>query len=168
MISLRIVILKGRQPIFLQTYHHAGIVILMWGFVVTANTSGGLITTMFNSFIHSLMYTYYTAAAFGISMPFKQYLTQAQMIQFIVGISLTVPAHFMSDCITPAQSLVNAAIQIYAVVLIYLFYEFYKNSYSKKGESGKSGKKMKDVGLEGDTLSSNSSKSGTSSRKKAE
>eukprot|EP00599_Poterioochromonas_sp_BG-1_P002328 CAMPEP_0173147968 /NCGR_PEP_ID=MMETSP1105-20130129/9440_1 /TAXON_ID=2985 /ORGANISM="Ochromonas sp., Strain BG-1" /LENGTH=193 /DNA_ID=CAMNT_0014062533 /DNA_START=25 /DNA_END=606 /DNA_ORIENTATION=+ len=35
-----IITLKGREPIFLQTYHHAGIVIFMWGFTVTAATAG--------------------------------------------------------------------------------------------------------------------------------
>jgi hypothetical protein len=128
----RIVLLKGREPIFLQTYHHAGIVILMWGFVVTANTCGGLITTSFNAFIHTLMYTYYTFAALGYSSPLKHYLTQAQMIQFVVGILLTFPTLFMAGCVNQAQSFVIITIQVYAVVLIALFYQFYVNSYKKK------------------------------------
>ena len=103
------------------------------------------------------MYTYYTLAAFGISVPFKQYLTQAQMIQFIIGISLTVPAHFMSNCITPAQSLVNAAIQLYAVILIYLFYQFYKSSYGKS-------KKSKEGPLEGDSSKKAGSVEGSSKK----
>ena len=40
--NIRIVVLKGKEPMFLQTYHHAGIVILMWGFVVTNNTVAGV------------------------------------------------------------------------------------------------------------------------------
>jgi len=102
---------------------------------VTYNTAGGLIVVCFNSFIHTLMYTYYTLAVFGYSSPLKHYLTQAQIIQFLVGIALTVPTHFMSNCVNQAQSLVNAAIQIYAVVLIFLFYQFYVSSYSKKGNT---------------------------------
>lgn len=136
-----IVVLKGRKPIFLQVYHHAGIVILMWGFMVTSNSSG-LIVLTFNSFIHTLMYSYYTLAAFGYQSPLKNYLTQAQIIQFILGIAITFSAHFMTDCQTPAQSFVLASIQIYAVVLIYLFYQFYKTTYSNKKKDGK-GKKEK-------------------------
>lgn len=118
----------------------------MWGFVVTANTCGGLITTLFNSFIHTLMYTYYTLAAFGYSSPLKHYLTQAQIIQFIVGIILTVGSHFIPGCVNPAQSLVIASIQLYAVVLIILFYQFYVNSYSDKKKKDKStGKDAKKV-----------------------
>lgn len=135
--------LKGRTPIFLQTYHHAGIVILMWGFVATANTAGGSVTTVFNSFIHTLMYSYYTLAAFGYSSPLKHYLTQAQIIQFIVGILLTVPTHFIAGCVNQAQSLVIAAIQLYAVVLIFLFYQFYTSNYSKKDGAGKKDKAVK-------------------------
>jgi hypothetical protein len=48
-----IVLLKGRTPIFLQTYHHAGIAIIMWGFEVTANTCGITILAL-NSFIHTI------------------------------------------------------------------------------------------------------------------
>ena len=60
-----IVLLKGKKPIFLQTYHHAGIVILMWMFVATKATGGALITLTFNSFIRTRMYAYYTLSALG-------------------------------------------------------------------------------------------------------
>lgn len=135
-----IVLLKGRIPMFLQTYHHAGIVVLMWGFVVTSNTSG-LIILCFNSFIHTLMYSYYVLAAFGVQSPLKHYLTQAQIGQFIIGIICTLPAHFIAGCQNQAQSFVLAAVQLYAVVLIYLFWSFYVSTYKKKDKAGGSGKK---------------------------
>jgi hypothetical protein len=56
-----IVLLKNRKPMFLQVYHHAGIVILMWAFVVTKATGGGLVLLCLNSGIHTIMYTYYVA-----------------------------------------------------------------------------------------------------------
>jgi len=123
-----IVLVKGRTPIFLQTFHHAGITILMWGFVVTDNTIG-LVIVCFNSFIHTLMYSYYFFATFGYQSPLKHYLTQAQIIQFLLGMSLTIPAHFISGCLTPAQSLVLGITQVYTVILIALFISFYINSY---------------------------------------
>lgn len=136
-----IIMLKGREPIFLQTYHHAGIVIFMWSFVITNNTCGGIAVICLNSFIHTLMYTYYTLAAFGYKSPLKNYLTQAQIIQFLIGIGLTVPAHFMPGCLSEAQSASNAGIQVYAVVLILLFAQFYAANYTKKG-SKKGEKKL--------------------------
>lgn len=132
-----IVLLKSRTPSFLQTYHHAGIVILMWGFVVTLNSCVVVIVCL-NSFIHTLMYTYYTFAAFGVKSPLKSYLTQAQIIQFIVGICITSYCHVKKGCLTPAQSLVLGTTQLYAVGLIFLFVMFYIQSYSTaKKDSGK-------------------------------
>ncbi|CAE7610831.1 sre1, partial [Symbiodinium microadriaticum] len=125
-----IVLLKGKKPIFLQTYHHAGIVILMWMFVATG---GALITLTFNSFIHTLMYTYYTLSALGYQSPLKNYLTQAQLLQFITGIAVTSPLLFASrSCINEAQWFAVVTIDLYAVVLIGLFYQFYVDSYIKK------------------------------------
>eukprot|EP01034_Spumella_vulgaris_P028488 gene28488-35345_t len=97
-----IVLLKGRQPLFLQTYHHAGVVLLMWGFIITDNTASGMILICLNSFIHTLMYTYYVLAAFGINSPLKNYLTMAQIVQFLVGIVIITPAYF---CVNDAQKI---------------------------------------------------------------
>ena len=138
-----IVLMKGRDPIFLQTYHHAGIVIVMWALSVTYCTPV-IVCVFLNSFIHTLMYTYYTAAAFGYSSPLKHYLTQMQITQFIVGLSLTVPTHFLKDKfgnsrLNPAQNLALWSIEIYAVVLIVLFAQFYISTYTKK--PAKTGKK---------------------------
>jgi hypothetical protein len=128
---------------FLQVYHHAGVVILMWGFVVTAHTTAGLILIVLNSFIHSLMYTYYTLAAFGYNSPLKHYLTQAQLVQFLTGIAVTVPALFKENCLNQAQKVVLGGLHIYTIFLIYLFAQFYVSSYMKKGKdsSGKGAKK---------------------------
>jgi hypothetical protein len=100
----------------------------MWMFVVTANSSA-LIVIVLNSFIHTLMYTYYVFAAFGYTSPLKHYLTQAQIIQFLVGIACTVQFH---SCANTAQSVSTGLLQLYAVVLIYLFYQFYVGNYTDK------------------------------------
>lgn len=126
-----IILCKGREPIFLQTFHHAGIAILLWGFVVTSN-SIGLVIVCFNSFIHTLMYTYYFLAAFGYKSPLKHYLTIAQITQFILGMVLTIPAHFIGSCLTPAQSLVLGITQVYTIILIVLFLAFYSKSYNTR------------------------------------
>jgi hypothetical protein len=142
-----IVLLKGRTPIFLQVYHHAGVVILMWLFVVTKCTGGSVIILVLNSGIHTIMYTYYVMSAFGYQSPLKHYLTQAQLLQFIVGISVSVPMHWgfgaaPGVAVTGAQHLALAGIQLYAVGLIFLFGQFYVASYSsKKGDKGDKKKK---------------------------
>lgn len=117
---------------FLQTFHHAGIVLTSWGFVVTKNTSAGVVLVVFNSFIHTLMYTYYVFAAFGFNSPLKKYLTQAQLLQFIVGGGILVPTFFIDNCVNSAQAMTTKAIHAYLVVLVYLFYQFYVASYTRK------------------------------------
>ena len=104
----------------------------MWGFVVTNNTLAGFITTTFNSFIHTIMYSYYVYAALGYKSKLKNYLTQAQITQFLVGIALTVPSFFMKGCLNYEQTLSMLAIHLYTYYLVYLFYQFYVTTYSKK------------------------------------
>ena len=84
----------------------------------------------------TLMYTYYTFAAFGYSSPLKHYLTQMQITQFIVGLRTTVPIHFMTGADgKPRLTLSLWTIEIYAVVLIVLFAQFYASAYGKKPKS---------------------------------
>ena len=114
---------------FLQVYHHAGVVLIMWGMVVTAASSAGLVLICLNSFIHTLMYTYYVLSAFGYNSPLKNYLTMAQIIQFLVGITIITPSYW---CSNSAQTVVVACLQAYAIYFTYLFYQFYVESYSAK------------------------------------
>lgn len=131
-----IVLLKGKSPLLLQTYHHAGVVICMWALAVTY-ASPVIVLVFLNSFIHTLMYSYYTAAAFGFRSPLKSYLTQMQILQFLVGIGVTIPTHFIDNCLTPAGSLALLGLQLYTVVLIYLFAQFYMASYKVKKSTKK-------------------------------
>ena len=128
----RIVILKGRKPMFLQTFHHAGVVLISWGFIVTKNSGAGIVLVTFNSFIHTLMYTYYVFAAFGFNSPLKKFLTQAQILQFLIGGGLLVPTFWMDNCVNPAQALTTKAIHVYLLALVYLFTMFYIKSYTRK------------------------------------
>ena len=139
-----IILLKSQQPIFLQTFHHAGIVIFMYFFVIYKVTGPALITTTFNSFIHTLMYTYYTAAALGYKSPLKSYLTIAQIVQFIIGIIITFPLYFKSKCLKPEQIYTVAGIQLYAIILILLFIRFYMTSYSKSSKNNNKNTKRSD------------------------
>ena len=129
-----IIILKGRKPSFLQTFHHAGIVLLMWGFTVTSNSVVAIIVC-FNSFIHFLMYTYYVLAAFGYKSPLKKYLTSAQIGQFLVGVGISLPFQFIPNCQSPMGSLVLLVAQIYTATLVVLFSFFFLASYKTPAPS---------------------------------
>ena len=131
--------LKNEKPIFLQVYHHAGIVLLMWGFVITKNTGPGGVVTCLNSFVHTIMYTYYTAAAFGYRSPLKKYLTQIQLIQFFTGVGITALEYFKESCLTSEQRYSLIGIHLYTVYLIILFTDFYQSNYKSttNGEAEK-------------------------------
>ena len=129
--------LKGREPGILQTYHHAGIVLCMWAIIVTKSGSA-VVTMVFNSFIHTIMYTYYVFAALGYSSPLKHYLTQAQMIQLVTGCSVAVAMAITPGCMSPAEGFSTLLLNLYAFYLIYLFYDFYTKAYkSKKSDTKK-------------------------------
>lgn len=136
-IDTSIIVLKGRKPSVLQTFHHAGIVLMMYGFVVSS-ASVVLIVVCFNSVIHTLMYSYYVLAAFGVRSALKSYLTQLQIIQFLLGVSISIPYQFVPGCLKKSQSIALGITQIYTFILIALFVSFYVNTYSnRKSEKSK-------------------------------
>ncbi|KAH9117925.1 hypothetical protein LEN26_012342 [Aphanomyces euteiches] len=130
-----IVYLKGDKPILLQTYHHAGIILGMYFLLQAESTFPAIVITSFNSFIHSIMYTYYLCASLGYRSPYAKYLTMAQLTQFLVGISLTVPSYFIPGCNTRDQTLGLVAMHVYTVILIYLFAMFFRKRYAVKTKS---------------------------------
>ncbi|GMI26318.1 hypothetical protein TrRE_jg212, partial [Triparma retinervis] len=126
-----ILILKGKECSFLQVYHHTGIAIAMW--LGTRSEANWLMwVTVLNSFIHALMYTYFSAATLGYRSPLAQALTTAQLTQFMIGIVLSSTCYFYKGCINDSQRFSLIFIHVYAVGLIYLFYEMYKNKYNNK------------------------------------
>lgn len=77
---------KWNQISFLHVYHHGGMIVLSWSAVKYMCGGQSVFVGFINSFIHSIMYTYYLLAA---SYPgsaklnwWKRYLTQMQIIQF--------------------------------------------------------------------------------------
>eukprot|EP00605_Chrysophyceae_sp_TOSAG23-4_P002122 GSChrysophyteH1.ASY1.ANO1.2348.1 assembled CDS len=127
-----IILLKDRKPMFLQTFHHAGIVVLMWSFCASHNNTMGICVTVLNSFIHTVMYTYYMFAALGIRLPFKQVITSMQLIQFFTGIIYSTPTYWMENCHTDATWWTQFWVNLYTLVLIGLFMAFAYQEYIVK------------------------------------
>ena len=127
-----IVILRGRRPIFLQTFHHCGAVFGMWLVLVTQCT-GGWIFVVENSFIHTIMYFYYAMSSINIRLPGKFIITQAQMIQFVIGNSFGFIQIFgYGQCMRYEDKATIWYHVIYTSCLLILFRAFYVKSYSKK------------------------------------
>ncbi|EWY98559.1 hypothetical protein FOYG_02985 [Fusarium oxysporum NRRL 32931] len=92
-----IILAKGKLSSTLQTYHHAGAMLCMWAGMRYMSAPIWQFV-LINSFIHSLMYFYYTLTAFNIRVPtpVKRTLTSMQITQFLVGASNTVAHSFIS------------------------------------------------------------------------
>ncbi|ODA82860.1 hypothetical protein RJ55_01369 [Drechmeria coniospora] len=92
-----IILAKGKYSSTLQTYHHAGAMMCMWAGMRYMSAPIWMFVLV-NSFIHALMYTYYTLTAFSIKVPMaiKRTLTTMQITQFLVGASYAMAHSFVT------------------------------------------------------------------------
>ncbi|WYZ40226.1 hypothetical protein EsH8_IV_000567 [Colletotrichum jinshuiense] len=92
-----IILAKGKLSSTLQTYHHAGAMMCMWAGMRYMSAPIWMFVLV-NSFIHAMMYTYYTITAFNIRVPMaiKRTLTTLQITQFLVGASYAMLHSFVS------------------------------------------------------------------------
>lgn len=137
-----IIVLKKRDLLFLQWYHHAAAVILSWNNLESVWPQFWFCVAG-NALIHTFMYFYYSCAALKIRqvMWFRQYLTSLQLLQFMVflttGVANLVLLVFYKEygCLGDVRApILN---MLWILTLIYLFSQFYKQNYSAK----KKGKK---------------------------
>ncbi|KAM5351580.1 hypothetical protein ACJ41O_004303 [Fusarium nematophilum] len=92
-----IILAKGKPSSTLQTYHHAGAMMCMWAGMRYMSAPIWMFVLV-NSFIHALMYFYYTLTAFSIRVPtpIKRSLTSMQITQFLVGATYAMAHSFVS------------------------------------------------------------------------
>lgn len=141
-----IILLKGRPSSLLQSYHHAGAMMCMWA-GIRYRSPPIWIFVIFNSFIHSLMYFYFSLSCLKIRVPnmFKRTLTSMQITQFIVGGSLAVVHAFIwytdlatgqsTNCIGSSDQALPLIINVaYLAPLTALFAAFYIESYIKRAQ----------------------------------
>ena len=139
-----IILLKGRPSSLLQSYHHAGAMMCMWA-GIRYRSPPIWIFVIFNSFIHSLMYFYFTLSCLKIKVPnlFKRILTSMQITQFVLGGSLAVVHAFIwytdlttgqaTNCIGSSDQALPLIINVaYLTPLTALFAAFYIESYIKR------------------------------------
>ncbi|KAL6452994.1 elo-1 Elongation of long chain fatty acids protein 1 [Candida maltosa Xu316] len=142
-----IILLKGKPSSLLQSYHHAGAMLGMWA-GIRYQSPPIWIFVVFNSFIHTLMYFYFSLSCLNIRVPkiFKKMLTSLQIAQFVIGGSVAVLHGFISildssdaenskwiGCISsPGQALTVSINVFYLMPLTALFTAFYIESYLSK------------------------------------
>ncbi|CAB9499131.1 of fatty acids protein 1 [Seminavis robusta] len=127
-----ILVLKGKQPSFLQVFHHIGMVLINWG-VIRARSSWMYFPASLNLFIHSLMYTYFFIKTLYPNAEIKQakYLTMAQIGQFVLGITVSLlwASKLPTLCISQASAFVLILLQTYTAILVAMFASFAHHRY---------------------------------------
>jgi len=137
MIDTLMLILAKKKVIFLHWFHHSSVMWfcwLAWAYTVPM----GIIFALMNLSVHSLMYAWYALAAAdrwlatGLKPKrfFSQTVTVLQIIQMILGMTLTIYVHGRKDCGNP-KSVTSYALAMYGVYLL-LFIQFFYRAYCKK------------------------------------
>lgn len=124
---------KNRQISGFHVFHHFSVPIAVWFFVKFAPGGNSAIFPFLNTFIHTVMYSYYFLATFKSARPYlgwKKFLTQFQIVQFIIMILHSTQPLFIPGCQFPRTFLyINI---FFSVVFIYLFTKFYIENYGKQ------------------------------------
>jgi len=126
---------KNDQISFLHCYHHM-LLIWVWWYCCSLQPGGdSWFGACVNSFIHVIMYGYYTVALLKINIPkpFKIMITNCQMVQFTVCLSHSAYVYYKGNMprelpLTQAFVMIN---------MLILFGMFYVQKYIGGGESGK-------------------------------
>lgn len=92
-----ILLIKGKPSSFLQTFHHSGSILSLWTMCIT-RIPGMWIFTFLNSFIHTLMYFYFTLTCLGYRPTWKRHLTTMQISQFLIGNVFGFAYMIIPDC----------------------------------------------------------------------
>jgi hypothetical protein len=121
--------LNDKNPIFLQKYHHIGAVIC-WHLCYYYKVDGIAGPTLFNSFVHTIMYSYYLFSLLKIQFAkkIKKYITTLQIGQLL---SINLVLYLWRP---PRETVFNYIIllifYLYVCGLVYFFYKFYKKTYN--------------------------------------
>ena len=124
-----LIYLNGKSPIFLQKYHHIGAVIC-WHLTYIYKVDCIILSSIVNSFVHSLMYSYYLGCLLKIRQVklIKKYITILQLTQLTAPIFISLYVYR-----PPIETNINYSLiimsNVYVSILIYLFIKFYNKNY---------------------------------------
>ncbi|CCH42346.1 Elongation of fatty acids protein [Wickerhamomyces ciferrii] len=143
-------VVKRKKIIFLHSYHHGATALLCYTQLI-GKTSISWVVISLNLAVHVVMYFYYFLAARGIRVWWKQWITNGQIIQFVLDLTFIYYAAFIKvrsdfglfgcsngvciDCV--GTSLATwAGLSIISSYLL-LFILFYIDIYIKKGKKSR-------------------------------
>jgi len=127
---------KYHQASFLHVFHHGVMPVMSCVGLkfYPAGYSGFL--PLINILVHAIMYAYYALACAGEEMKkhlwWKKYITQVQMVQFILVFFHSTNAILRPGCWPMILAVAEA---VHAVLFFYMFFSFYKRCYWNKRET---------------------------------
>eukprot|EP01102_Stenamoeba_stenopodia_P012324 TRINITY_DN3873_c0_g1_i2.p2 TRINITY_DN3873_c0_g1~~TRINITY_DN3873_c0_g1_i2.p2 ORF type:complete len:299 (-),score=72.12 TRINITY_DN3873_c0_g1_i2:1834-2688(-) len=131
-----IFIVVSKKPLeFLHVYHHVLTLWITW-FGLMHDMTFQWMGVVTNTFIHTLMYYYYTQTAVGKTVWWKKYLTMMQMVQFCINtfvLWLWVFVHYFYGC---SGTYFSWLLTCFANVTFWLlFFKFYSKTYTARTSS---------------------------------
>jgi elongation of very long chain fatty acids protein 4 len=133
---------RYRQVTLLHVYHHSSITFIASMYTMYDLAGDCYLGVVLNSTVHVLMYSHYFVAALGMSTPWKPFLTQMQLLQFIAIMMQSIIAWTVGpDCGYP--DFLKLIMIFYMVTMLVLFGRFYINSYLTPKKAPVADKKKK-------------------------
>ena len=123
---------RGKPLTALHVWHHLSVVAEAWCWLQYGLTFAAY-GMLFNTAVHTLMYTYFAYASLGWRFPLKRYITQFQIVQFVASFVLTVPYLLLyrqrrHGCLGMPALLVSTFCN---ASYLALFVQFYKRTYGR-------------------------------------
>jgi len=136
-------IVKGNwnQVSFLHVYHHTSIFLVYWLIANAYYDADIYFTIVLNGAIHFIMYGYYFATSFNVTVPvfIKKSITNAQLIQFCF-MEAQGAYMLMANCDGPRN--IIKMYMVYISTMLVLFLDFKRRTYaSSKPAAGKASPK---------------------------
>jgi len=132
-------IIKGnwRQVSFLHVYHHFSIFLFYWLNAQCNYDGDAYFSIVLNGSIHFIMYGYYFATAFNVSVPMfiKKTITNSQLTQFCLMEAQGVALLTMEGC--GASRRVTILYMVYISTMLVLFMNFKRQNYKKPVKAAK-------------------------------
>eukprot|EP00934_Nitzschia_sp_Nitz4_P003758 Nitzschia sp. Nitz4//scaffold82_size85912//74580//75605//NITZ4_005152-RA/size85912-processed-gene-0.17-mRNA-1//1//CDS//3329558868//3748//frame0 len=135
-------VLRGRmdQVSFLHVYHHVSIAWAWWFAMYSWPGGDSYFGALLNSWIHVMMYSYYTLSLLKISCPWKRYLTQCQLLQFCTVVLYSFASAYMHYKQQDLETLHVwcLIVQVFEMTSLFvLFMAFYSRAYQQKKSKAK-------------------------------
>ena len=122
---------KHNQITGLHIFHHSMMPFACYVYFKFSIYTNTAFTPMINSFVHTIMYSYYALTSIGKNstklLRWKKYITQLQLIQFIAIIVHSLFIFLNSNCKSP--KFLTFIQMLHGVLFFNLFYSFYKRTY---------------------------------------